>query len=101
MIVIIGKIEVEEGAIEGVKDALATMETATRAEAGCLTYAFATDITSPTTIRLVERWESMAALEEHFGSPHMAAFGEALGGLAPKSLEINSYEIAGEVSLPG
>ena len=100
MIVVLGTIEVEDGAIDGVKDALGTMETATRAEPGCLTYAFATDICSPTTIRLVERWESMEALQEHFGSPHMAAFGEALGGLAPKSMEINSYEIAGEVTLP-
>ncbi len=101
MIVVLGEIEVEEGAIDGVKDALATMEAATRAEAGCITYAFATDVSSPTTIRLVEQWQSMAALEEHFVSPHMAAFGKALGGLAPKSLDIKSYEIAGEVKLPG
>lgn len=100
MIVVMGTIEVEEGTIDGVKDALATMETATRAEPGCLTYAFATDISSPTTIRLVERWESMEALQEHFVSPHMAAFGEAVGGLAPKSIDIKSYEIAGEVALP-
>ena len=100
MIVIMGTIEVEAGAIDGVKDALATMEAATRAETGCLTYAFATDISSPTTIRLVERWESMAALEEHFQSPHMAAFGDAVAGLAPKSVDIKSYEIAGEVALP-
>jgi quinol monooxygenase YgiN len=100
MIVIMGTIEVEAGAIDGVKEALATMEAATREETGCHTYAFATDINSPTTIRLVERWESMAALEAHFRSPHMAAFGEALGGLAPKSLDIKSYEIAREVALP-
>ena len=100
MIIIIGEIEVEDGAIAGVKDALATMEAATRAESGCLTYAFATDISSPTTIRLVERWESMTALEEHFVSPHMAAFGEALGALKPKSFDVKAYDIAGEVPLP-
>ncbi len=52
------------------------------------------------TIRLVERWESMAALEEHFVSPHMAAFGEALGSLKPKSFDVKAYDIAGEVPLP-
>jgi quinol monooxygenase YgiN len=101
MIIVMGEIEVEDGAIDGVKDALAGMEKATRDEAGSLTYAFATDISSPTTIRIIERWESMAALEEHFGSPHMAAFGEALGGLKPISMDIKCYEIAGEVKLPG
>jgi quinol monooxygenase YgiN len=101
VLIVIGRIVVEEGAVDAVRSALNTMEQETRKEPGCITYAFATEINEPTTIRLVEQWKSMAALEEHFRSPHMAAFGAAVGDLAPKSIDIKCYEIAGEVALPG
>ena len=101
MLIVIGRIVVEEGAVDAVRSALQTMEQETRKEPGCITYAFATEINDPTTIRLVEQWQSMAALEEHFHSPHMAAFGAALGKLAPKAIDVKCYEVGAEVALPG
>jgi quinol monooxygenase YgiN len=101
MLIVIGTFVVEEGAIDAVRAALHTMEQETRKEAGCITYAFATEINDPTTIRLVEQWQSMAALEEHFRTPHMAAFGTAVGDLAPKTIDIKCYQVTDEVPLPG
>ena len=100
MLIVAAEVTVEEGAIDGVRGALRTMEEETRKEPGCLTYAFSVDINAPTMVRIFERWESMAALEAHFKTPHMAVFGEAIGKVQPSSLEVKVYEIAQEVALP-
>jgi quinol monooxygenase YgiN len=101
MLIIAGEIVVDPGAVDQVREALKTMEDESRKEAGCLTYAFSVDINDPTKVRLTEHWESMAALEEHFASPHMAAFGAAVGAIQPRAIDIKAYEIKGEVTLPG
>ncbi len=71
MVIVSGEIVVEEGAVDRVRDALRTMEDATRKEPGCLTYAFSVDISAPTVMRIFERWESMDALKAHLKMPHM------------------------------
>ena len=100
MLIVAGEAVVEEGAVEQVRDALRTMEEATRKEPGCLAYAFAVDINDPTRVRIMERWESSDALSAHFKTPHMAAFSAALGVLEPKSMNIKVYQIEKEVPLP-
>jgi quinol monooxygenase YgiN len=54
------------------------------AEAGCIEYGAATDAENalafqtrygPDTFVVVEKWESMAALEAHAAAPHMKAYG--------------------------
>ena len=70
------------------------MEAATRAEPGCQTYAFSLDICEPTTMRITERWESMADIEKHMKTSHMAEFVKAVGAIQPKSMDIKVYEIA-------
>lgn len=54
------------------------------AEAGCIEYGAAIDAENalafqtrygPETFVVVEKWESMAALEAHAAAPHMKAYG--------------------------
>ena len=100
MLIVAAEIVVEAGAVEGVREVLGTTEQETRKEPGCLTYAFSVDINDPTMVRIFERWESMAALEAHFKTPHMAVFGEAIGKVQPASVDVKVYDIAREVALP-
>ena len=100
MLIVAAEVGIEEGAAESVRDALLEMETETRKEPGCQTYAFSLDINDPGTIRIFERWDSMEALETHFKTPHMASFGAAIGKIQPKSMNVKVYEVAGEVALP-
>ncbi len=100
MLIVAAEVVVEEGALNGVQEALGTMEEETRKEAGCLTYAFSVDVNDPTMVRIFERWESMDALAAHFKTPHMAAFGAALSVIQPKSMDITVYEVEKEVPLP-
>mgnify|MGYP002623504209 CR=1 FL=1 len=101
MIIVLGEVVVEAGAVEHVREALVEMQSATRKEAGCASYSFAVEVGDSTRIHIAERWESMQALEAHFASPHMAAFGAAVVAVQPKSMDVKAYEVAGEVALPG
>jgi quinol monooxygenase YgiN len=55
---------------------------ASRAEAGCLEYAYSEDVLEPGLIHINERWTDRAALSEHAKSPHLATWranGPSLG----------------------
>ena len=99
MILVAVEVIVEPGAADQVKDAIAKMESATRAEEGCSTYAFSVDVSDAGKIRVIERWRSMEDLKLHMASPHMAEFNKAMGSIRPKGLDIKAYEIAREVAL--
>jgi quinol monooxygenase YgiN len=101
MLIVAVEVIVDTGAIDELRNALRTMEEATRQESGCLTYAFSVDVSDPTMLRVFERWETTEALDAHFKTPHMAAFNAAIGKIQPKSIDMKVYEIAKEVSLPG
>ena len=57
---------------------------AVRAEQGCVEYGAAVDLANgpkfqkpfgPDSLVVIEKWESLQALEAHGRAPHMAAFG--------------------------
>lgn len=100
MLVVIAEVTVEPGAIHQVTDALKTMETESRNEPGCQTYAFSVDVNDDTMVRITERWNSMEDLQLHFKTPHMVAFGAAIAQIKPKGMDVKVYEVAKEVELP-
>ncbi len=65
MIVVLGIFEVDAADRERYLAEKAPQVAATRAEAGCLDYAFGADADDPGRVRLVEQWEHMADLEAH------------------------------------
>lgn len=70
IIVIEGTIRVRDP--EAARPAMTAMIAASRAEAGCIDYAYAIDLLDPTLIRVHERWASRAALASHGQTPHLA-----------------------------
>ena len=100
MIVVLVRVEAHADSVSSLKEAMQAMERASRAEAGCQDYVFTTEINDPTVMRIVERWDDMAALEKHFATPHMATFNAAIQGLASRSMDVKVYEVSGEVPLP-
>jgi quinol monooxygenase YgiN len=100
MLIVAAELSIEANAVDGVRDALAVMETGSRKESGCGTYVFSIDVNDPCTLRIFERWDSMEALEVHFKTPHMTAFREVLAKVNPKSMDVKVYDVAGELSLP-
>ena len=100
MIVVNGRLESDSADIAALKDALAVMETANRAEDGCHDYTFSVELNDPHVIRITEKWRDMDALGMHFRSAHMATFQQAMATRPPKSGAVTFFE-ATEVTPPG
>jgi quinol monooxygenase YgiN len=92
MIVVNARLESSAADIEAMKEAIATMETASRAESGCLDYTFSVEVSDPNVIRITEKWETMDALAAHFKEPHMADFQAAMAAHPPKGMDAGFYE---------
>ncbi len=100
MIVVLAEIEIAPVNLAPLKEAVQVMEIASLAEPGCQEYCFSQELSHPEKLRIVELWESMEALELHFGMPHMQAFNQAVGANPPKSMSVKVHELGAERSLP-
>jgi quinol monooxygenase YgiN len=65
---------------------------ASRAEPGCITYAFSPDQLDPGRVLLYERWESKDALAEHLKAARAAS--RPSDGIAVLESEVLQYEIS-------
>ncbi|MBX3480373.1 MAG: antibiotic biosynthesis monooxygenase [Caulobacter sp.] len=92
MIIVMGTVRIDPDMVETLRPAMATMVAASRAEDGCLTYAYALDLLEPGLVRVSERWTDRAALQAHFQTPHMAVWRTALSGAGLKDRDIKLYE---------
>jgi quinol monooxygenase YgiN len=93
MLLIAGTIRFPADKIADARDAMARMIEATRAEDGCVNYAFAEDVLDPGLIHISEVWRDKAALEKHAASAHMGVWRKAGRefGIGERNLTI--YEV--------
>jgi quinol monooxygenase YgiN len=66
MIIIEGTVRVPPERVEAARPAMETMIRASRAEAGCLDYAYSLDVLDPGLVRVTERWESRGRIQGAF-----------------------------------
>jgi quinol monooxygenase YgiN len=83
MIIVLATIELHPGKRPGFLEEVRKIVSAVRAEQGCLEYFPAIDMTSGLAVQgparedvvvVVEKWESVAALEAHLIAPHMMEY---------------------------
>ena len=83
MIIVIATIEVAEGQREAFLAEFRQIIAPVRAEDGCIEYGPQIDIQTsipaqgearPNVVTVVEKWESIAALEAHLVAPHMLEY---------------------------
>ncbi|TRD10515.1 antibiotic biosynthesis monooxygenase [Erythrobacter insulae] len=91
MLMVIGKATLGEAGKDAALDAFKTMIEASRAEQGCIDYAYALDVIDPSVMHITEKWTDEAALAEHFQTPHMAAFRSALGDLDVQIIDVKKF----------
>jgi len=101
MIVIAGTLPVQPDKKADAEAACKKMSAASKAEDGCGAYEFSWDIHDPNLLRIHEQWESQAAIDAHFQTPHMAEFGGALGGLLGGAPAITRFEVSSYGPLGG
>jgi quinol monooxygenase YgiN len=90
MILIEGTVRLPPTNLIAARPAMEQMIRASRAEAGCLEYAYSIDLMDPGVIRVTERWESRAALDAHFKSAHMSTWRSyfPILGISDRSLRL-------------
>jgi quinol monooxygenase YgiN len=86
MICVLASIEVASGRRDEFLAVFRQLAPQVRAEAGCIEYAAMVDLPNsvpgqatarPDVVTVVEKWESVAALEAHLMAPHMHQFRKA------------------------
>lgn len=65
----------------------------TRREPGCNAYFISWDIDHPSRFRVIEEWASLADLNAHLTTPHIAAFMAGLADLRLQGVSMYRYEV--------
>ena len=94
-VLVLGTLRVPAETLERARPAMEAMMTASRAEDGCLAYAYSQDLLDPGLIRVTEAWRDRAALAAHFETPHLAAWRAEFPNLSITDRDLVLYE-AGE-----
>ena len=90
MIVIEGTIRVKDLAVA--REAMTAMIEASRAEPGCLEYAYAVDLLDPGLVRVIERWSDRACFDAHLTSSHLRAWRSAWAAIGVYDRRLRFYE---------
>jgi quinol monooxygenase YgiN len=93
MLLIIGTIRLPAEKLGAARAAMAAMIGSSRAEAGCLDYVYAEDVTTPGLIHVKEIWTDRAALDAHFASAHLAVWRASWPRLGVGARNLALYEI--------
>lgn len=80
---------------------LAEVQSASRADDGCLNYGYYENITDASSFVAVEEWRDMDALAAHLQTPHVGRLIAAISEQAERSdFEIAAHEVARSGPLP-
>ena len=101
MIVIAGRARLHAAELEEARRAGSVMAATSRAESGCMEYRFAFDVDDPLVVQVFEQWESAAALEAHFATPHFLAFSEVILRAVDGQADFTRYEVSSSGPLFG
>lgn len=94
MIIIAGRVPIKPGTQAEALKVAQVMADASQAEDGCLQYRFYIDPTDPDSLFIFERWETEAALQAHFQTPHMAEFRQHIPRFVAGEMEIFRYDVS-------
>ncbi|MBV1691187.1 antibiotic biosynthesis monooxygenase [Novosphingobium sp. G106] len=92
MILVIGEFRLPLASIGAGREAMARVIATSRAEDGCIAYAYAEDVLEPGLFRVNEAWESCDALAAHFEMPHMKQWQRERAELGMTERKVTTYE---------
>jgi quinol monooxygenase YgiN len=91
-VVILGTVRLPPENLNDARPHMAAMVAASRAEDGCLVYAYADDVLDPGLIRVSEVWRDQAALDVHARSAHIKVWRAAGSELGLHDRQLVAYE---------
>jgi quinol monooxygenase YgiN len=93
VIVILGTIRLPPEKLTAARTTMAAMVAVSRAETGCLEYAYAEDVLQPGLIRVMEVWTDQASLDAHARSEHIKTWRAAWPALSISDRRLFAYEV--------
>jgi quinol monooxygenase YgiN len=93
MILIMGTIRIVPDTLAAARPAMHAMTMATRAEDGCIHYAYAEDVLEAGLIRVSELWRDQTSLERHFASAHLAEWRAAWADLGICDRKLEAFDV--------
>jgi quinol monooxygenase YgiN len=99
VILIVGTVRLPPENLDRARPVMEAMMAASRAEDGCLDYAYSHDLVEPGLVRVTEAWRDREALAAHFKAPHLAAWRAAWPELGIGERRLALYETAGPESI--
>jgi quinol monooxygenase YgiN len=100
MIILAGTIRVPTDSLQNALPVFEKMITASRAEPGCIAYAFSYDALEPGLVRIFETYTDARAVESHRNSKHFAEWRAAWPGLGIGDRDMSEYAVSGSKKLP-
>jgi quinol monooxygenase YgiN len=94
MIIVTGTVRVDPARREAARGIMERMIIASRAEDGCIEYAYAIDVLDPGLIRVHEVWRDREALQAHFKTPHLQKWREAWPTFGITDRKLQLVEVA-------
>lgn len=94
MILVVGTFRLPPENLEAARDALIRVIETTRAEPGCIDYAYAEDVLEPGLIRVSEAWQTREALTAHFEATHMVKWKREREALGMSDRNMWAYEVS-------
>jgi len=91
-IVILGTVRLPPERLNAARPHMAAMVAASRAEDGCIVYAYAEDVLEPGLIRVSEVWRDQASLDVHARSPHIDAWRAVWPSLGLHDRQLVAYD---------
>lgn len=98
-VVIIGQFRIPAEKVPAAQAPIANVVSATRAESGCVKYAFAQDPADPGLFHVSEVWDSREALDGHMVSAHMKQWQADRAELGMTGREITVFTVSGAETL--
>jgi quinol monooxygenase YgiN len=95
-LLVAGTVRVPPPVLDQFRPHMLEMLAASRAEDGCIAYAYALDAAEPGLIRVFEIWRDQAALDAHFKTEHMARWRAAWPQFGVSDRRLSVYETADE-----
>ncbi|MFC3672612.1 putative quinol monooxygenase [Novosphingobium pokkalii] len=92
MILVMGTFRLPKAAFAAAAPMMRKVIEATRAEDGCLAYAYSHDALDPEVIHVSEKWRDRAALDAHFQTAHMATWAQERQALGLSERNIRVFE---------
>jgi quinol monooxygenase YgiN len=100
MVIIIARWRPRPERRDDLEAVLREVQEASRADDGCLSYGYYSNVADPLSFVAVEEWRDEEALREHLGTRHVAKLVAALPEMVDGELDIAAHEVASTGPLP-